>query len=99
MSAIRKSEAIERLAHAVDKASSQDLADIYAELFPDRSRLHSTDAEKRRGEVIEFVRMKMEPEEMVDLWNVVFPSHRNVYYDDADGLLCYNQEEPWYAGR
>lgn len=99
MPAISKSEAVERLAQAVEAATSDDLVDIYAELFPDRSRLRPADAEKRRGEIAEYVRTKMEPEELVDLWNVVYPTHRNVYYDDADGLLCYNQEEPWYAGR
>ena len=99
MSAIKKSEAVERLAQAVAASSLEDLADIFAELFPDAPRLWASDAEKRRGEVTEYVRTKMEPEEMVDLWNVVFPADRNVYYDDADGLLCYNQEEPWYARR
>jgi hypothetical protein len=99
MPAIRKSEAVEKLSQAVDAASSEDLADIYAELFPDRPRLRPEDALHQRPEVDEYVRTKMEPEEMVDLWNVVFPSHRNVYYDDADELLCYDQEEPRYAGR
>ena len=98
MSAIRKSEAVEKLAQAVNAASSDDLADICAELFPDRPRLRPADAGTRRPEISGHVRTKMEPEEMVDLWNVVFPGHRNVYYDDAEGLLCYNQEEPWYAG-
>jgi hypothetical protein len=99
MSAIRKSEAVEKLAQAVDAASCDDLADIYAELFPDRPRLRPADVGKRRPEIGEYVRTKMEPEEMVDLWNVVFSAHRNVYYDDAEGVLCYDQEEPRYAGR
>jgi hypothetical protein len=99
MSAIQKSEAVEKLAQAVAAASSDDLVDFYGELFPDRARLRPGDAEKRRAEISEYVRTKMEPEEMVDLWNVVFPTHRNVYYDDAEGLLCYNQGESWYAGR
>jgi len=99
MPALKKSEAVEKLAQAVAASSSEDLADVYAELFPDGPRLRPEDAEKRRAEVTEYVRTKMEPEELVDLWNVVFPTDRNVYYDDADGLLCYNQEEPWYAGR
>lgn len=99
MLAIQKSEAVEKLAQAIAVSSSEDLADVFAELFPDRPRLRLAEAETRRGEVTEYVRTKMEPEELVDLWNVVFPTHRNVYYDDADGLLCYNQEDPWYDGR
>ena len=99
MPAIPKREAVDKLARIVETASCNDLADVYAEIFPDKPRLRPADAEERRGESVEYVRTKMEPEEMVDLWNVVFPAHRNVYYDDADGLLCYDQEEPWYAGR
>jgi hypothetical protein len=99
MSAIRKSEAVEKLAQAVEAASCEDLADLYAELFPDRPRLQPADAGKRRPEITDYVCKKMEPEEMVDLWNVVFPADRNVYYNEVDGLLCYNQEAPWYAGR
>jgi hypothetical protein len=99
MSAIRKSEAVEKLAQAASAASCDDLADVFAELFPDKPRLRLPDAEQRRSEIIEYIRTKMEPEEMVDLWNVVFPAHRNVYYDDADGLLCYTQEESGYAKR
>ncbi len=99
MSAIRKSEAVEILAQAVEAASCEDLADIFAELFPDRPRLGPDDAGKRRAEITDYVRTKMEPEELVDLWNVVFPADRNVYYDEVEGLLRYNQEEPRYAGR
>ncbi len=99
MPAIQKSEAVEKLAQAVVSASCEDLADIYAELFPAKPRLRPADAEKHRQEIADYVRKRMEPEEMVDLWHVVFLAHRNVYYDDADGLLCYSQEEPWYAGR
>ncbi len=99
MPAIPKSEAVEKLAQAVVSASCEDLADIYAELFPAKPRLRPADAEKHRQEIVDYVRKKMEPEEMVDLWNVGFPAHRNVYYDDAVGLLCYSQEEPGYAER
>jgi hypothetical protein len=99
MPAIRKSEAVSKLAQTVDAASRDDLADIYSELFPDRPRLLPADAEQRRAEIAEHVRTKLEPEEIVDLWNLVFPAHRNVYYDDADGLLCYTEEEPRYAER
>jgi hypothetical protein len=99
MPAIRKCEAVEKLAQAVDAASCEDLVDIYAELFPDRERLHPIDTGKRRPEIADYVRTKMAPEEMVDLWNVVFPSHRNVYYDEVEESLCYTQEVPWYTGR
>ncbi len=78
MSALGLSAAVERLAQAVDAASPEDLADFYAELFPDKPGLCPADAASRRDEVAKYVRTKMEPEELVDLWNVVFPTHRNV---------------------
>ena len=39
----------------------------------------------------------MEPEEIVDLWNVVFPTDRDVYYDEQDGTLRYDERRLKYA--
>ena len=99
MPTIRRSEAAEKLAVAVEAASPDDLLEIYAELFPERDRPHGRASDALLGEITSYVRTKIEPEEIVDLWNVVFPADRNVYYDEEEGVVVYNQEEPWYAGR
>ena len=99
MSVIRKSEAIEKLARAVEGASSDTLADIYTELFPDRQ---APDVAGARGkavadELARHIRGGLAPEQIVDLWNVVFPADRHVHYDDEEGVIRYKEGEAWYA--
>ena len=99
MPAIPKNEAVERLAKAVEKASSADLVEIYAELNPEKPRLDadSMNAAFLAKEIAAHIREGIEPEEVVDLWNVVFPTDRDVYYNEEDGTLRYNERRLRYA--
>ena len=99
MPAIPKNEAVERLAKAVEKASSEDLVEIYAELYPEKLELDiaSTNAALLAKEIAAHIREGIEPEEVVDLWNVVFPTDRDVYYDEEDDTLRYNERRLKYA--
>ena len=36
-------------------------------------------------------------EEIVDLWNVLFPADRNVWYDEQEDKIHYNEELVGYA--
>ena len=96
MPAIPKSEAVEKLARAVEAASSDDLVDIYTELFPEKSPPKGS-PKTLVGEVASYIRTKIEPDEMVDLWNVTFPKTWDVYYDDEDELIVYSLEQPDFA--
>jgi hypothetical protein len=98
MPAIPKSEAAEKLARAVEAASSDDLVDIYTELFPEKVLPQSSEA-NLPVEITSYIRAKIEPEEIVDLWHVVFPADRNVCYDEEEGVVRYDLQEPWYAER
>ncbi len=99
MSAIRKSEAVEKLAQAAEAASCDTLAEIYTELFPERQAPDTSGAKGKvvAEELARHIRNGLEPEEIVDLWNVAFPADRHVYYDAEEGVIRYNEEEPWYA--
>jgi len=100
MPAIKKSEAIEKLAIAAESASSaDDLVEVYAELFPERGLpdVAGVKAKALAVDLARHIRSGIEPEEVVDLWNVVFPADRNVYYDEEDDVVRYNEEVPWYA--
>lgn len=98
MPAIPKSEAAEKLARAVEAASSDDLVDIYTELFPEKVLPQSSEA-NLPVEITSYIRAKIEPEEIVDLWHVVFPADRNVCYDEEERVVRYDLQEPWYAER
>jgi hypothetical protein len=87
MPAISKNQAAEKLAKGVEKAKPSDLAEIYAELFPEK--VSSTAA--TASDLAQHIRDGLEAEEIVDLWNVVFPEDRNVWYDEESKEIHYNE--------
>jgi hypothetical protein len=101
MATLSMREATEKLARAVESASSDRLAEIYEELFPEKSAraVSCTDERVLATRLGEHVRSGLEPEEVIDLWNVVFPTDRHVHYDEEGGLVRYNEGERRYAGR
>ncbi len=99
MPVVTKAEAVNRLVEAIERAPSDDLAEIYTELFPDREAPDATGAALgplARG-VVDHIRRGIETEEIVDLWNVVFPADRNVWFDEEDMVIRYNEPELRYA--
>ena len=79
--------------------SSDALVEIFSELFPRKKRpdVSGPKAKAVTEELARHVRAGLEPEEITDLWSVVFPADRHVYYDEETEVVRYNEEEPWYA--
>ncbi len=93
MPEISEAEAAEKLAKCVEKVRPSHLPEIYSELFPERpspTRVVASDLAKH-------IRSGLEPEEIVDLWNVVFPEDRHVWYDEEAKVIRYNEEMVGYA--
>jgi hypothetical protein len=93
MPALPKAEAAEKLATGVEKAKQSDLVEIYSELFPEEASPPSPVA----SEIARHIRGGIEAEEIVDLWNVVFPEDRNVWYDEEAQAIHYNEEMAGYV--
>jgi hypothetical protein len=93
MPALSTREAAERLAKVVEKSDPNTLSEIQAELFPEQP----TVSEPSAADLARHVRGGLEAEELVDLWNVVFPADRNVWYDEEDDHIHYNEEWLGYA--
>lgn len=93
MPVLSTNEAAERLAKVVEKANPTTLTEIYAELFPEKPAPTAPSA----PELAQHVRSGLEAEELVDLWNVVFPTDRNVWYDEEDEKIHYNEAAFGYA--
>ena len=93
MPALSKVEAAEKLARVVEKAKPSTLVEIYAELFPDKPLPTSPVA----SEIVRHIRNGLEVEEIVDLWNVVFPDDHNVWYDEGSKTIRYNEEMVGYV--
>lgn len=92
MPALSTHEAAERLAKVVEKAKPTTLTEIYAELYPEQPAVVVS-----APDLAQIVRGGLEAEELVDLWNVVFPADRNVWYNEEDEKIHYNEESPGYA--
>ena len=93
MPVLSKSEAAEKLARSVEKAKPSDLPEIYSELFPERASA----APPVASEIANHIRSGLAAEEIVDLWNVVFPEDRNVWYDEEAKSIHFNEEVFGYA--
>jgi hypothetical protein len=93
MPALSKSDAAEKLARGVERAKASDLPEIYSELFPESTSVTPPNA----SEIAKQIRNGLEAEEIVDLWNVVFPEDRNVWYDEETESIRFNEEVFGYA--
>jgi len=93
MPALSKNQATEKLAKVVEKAKPTTLVEIYAELFPEKPMAGQPSA----FDLALHIRSGLEAEEIVDLWNVVFPADRNVWYDEEDDEIYFNEEAVGYA--
>jgi hypothetical protein len=93
MPALSKNQAVEKLAEIVEQAKPTTLAEIYAELFPEKPSAAPLSAVN----LVRHIRCGLEAEEIVDLWNVVFPADHNVWYDEEADNIHYNEESVGYA--
>jgi hypothetical protein len=96
MPAVTRDRAVELLTEAVKSAHADDLVEIHYELFPEQPISQEEAGRSRPGvvdQILDHIHNGLEPEEIVDLWNVVFPDHWGVSFDEEDGLLHYNQEQ------
>lgn len=93
MPALSTNEAAEKLARAVEQAKPGTLGEVYAELFPEQSSPSSPAA----SDIARHIRSGLEAEEVVDLWNVLFPEDHDVYYNEETKTIHYNEELVGYA--
>ena len=78
----------------MERAGPAVLPEIYSELFPEES---SSAIAPVASEIARHLRSGLEAEEIVDLWNVVFPEDRNVWYDEEAKSIDFNEEVVGYA--
>jgi len=93
MPEVTLSAATERLASKVEADELDYLDQIYLEIFPETT----VPSPLLAGDVARIIRAGLEPEELVDLWNVVFPDHHHVWYNEETDLIYYNEEAAEYS--
>jgi len=94
MPMISTKEAVDRIAHAIHILHDDEIVEAYNELFPADSTTQEevyADKAKLLEQMTEYVDKGLEIEEVVDLWNVLFPQDRNVYYDEETARIHYDR--------
>jgi plasmid stabilization system protein ParE len=94
MAMITKRQAVDRLTVAVQAADPDDLIEIFNELFPEEPTTRRASRTKASGlakRIVAHIEGGLEVEEIVDLWNVVFPKHRRVWFDEDDEMIHYDE--------
>ena len=92
MPTISVDDATEKLTHAVEEMHADDLREVYNELFPDEPATEEEayeDVAPLVEQIVGRIAEGLAPEEVVDLWNVVFPKDRDVYFNEEDNLLHF----------
>jgi hypothetical protein len=96
MPVITKQHALELLTNEVQaKLGADELLEVYNEVFPDHPYT-AEEVAKDSGPLVEqlvdHIEGGREIDEVMDLWGLIFPKHRNVWYDDEEERIHYNQE-------
>jgi hypothetical protein len=95
MATITKRQAVDRLTQAVKEAHPDDLVEIHNELFPEKP---ATEDEANEDpallvvKIVAHIENGLEVQEILDLWNVIFPKHRRVWFDEDDGMIHYDEK-------
>ena len=95
MATITKGQAVDRLTEAVKTAHPDDLAEIHNELFPEKPTTEEeakADPSALVKEIVAHIDRGLEVEEILDLWHVIFPKHRGVWFDEDECLLHYAEK-------
>ncbi len=95
MATIAKPKAVSRLSEAIKKAQPDDLVEIYNELFPEKPTTEARATEDPSAlvdSIIAHIGRGLEVEEILDLWNVIFPMHHRVWFDEDEDLIHYAEK-------
>ena len=96
MPVVTKDKALDLLTNEVEeKLGADELLEVYNEVFPD-DPYAGEEAHNTSGPLVErlvdHINSGLEIDEVIDLWGLIFPKHRNVWYDDEEERIHYNEE-------
>jgi hypothetical protein len=96
MPVVTKAKALELLTNEVQqKLGADELLEVHNEVFPEDPRTEveaHEDVTRLIGQLVRHVNSGLEIDEVIDLWGLIFPRHRNVWYDDEEERLHFNEE-------
>jgi hypothetical protein len=95
MPAVNKDQALELLAREVQKFDPDELLEVYNEVFPDypgSQKKAREDPSPLAGQLIEYIQSGLAIDQIIDLWGVILPGHHNLWYDEEEEKIHYNEE-------
>jgi hypothetical protein len=95
MPEMSREQAVQRLVRELPSLRSDDLAEVYNELFPTEpttEELARRDRSRLLDRINDHFSRGLEPEEIGDLWNVLFPRERHVSYDEESDTIHYGEK-------
>ena len=96
MPVLTKRKAVETLTAEVLRATPADLAEYHNELFP-RERVSVNgagyDPAAVSAKVLKPIAAGLEIEEILDLWNVIFPGHGDRWFDEVGKKFHFEKFE------
>jgi len=96
MPALTKDHVIELLTNAVEEdLHADDLLQVHNELFPNgpvnENEVHD-DVAPATESIVSYINSDLAVEDLLDLWNLIYPKHRHVWYDEQAEKFHYNEE-------
>jgi hypothetical protein len=96
MPVVTKEQALELMTNEVqEKLGADELLEVYNEVFPDDSHTEEEareDATPLIEQLVARINSGLEIDVLMDLWRLICPRHRNLWYDDVEDRLHYNEE-------
>jgi hypothetical protein len=97
MATVTREQAVDLLTKQVEEHFGVDeLLEVHNELFPDEP---FTEEEAHEDciplveRIVDHLNGGLEPEEIVEVWSLIFPRHRNVWYDEEEERFHYNESK------
>jgi hypothetical protein len=96
MPILTKKKAVEAITAEVHRGTPADLAEIHNELFP-RFPITVKEAERDpaavSAKVLKHIEAGLEIEEILDLWHMLFPGHRDSWFDEEKKKFHFEKAE------
>src|SRR5262245_5697388 len=96
MPVVTRDQALELLTNEVEeKLGADELLEVYNEVFADDPYTEEEayeDVTPLVEQLVEHMNGGLEIDEVMDLWGLIFPKHRKVWYDDEEERIHSNEE-------
>lgn len=96
MPAVNMNQALDLLAREVQRFDTDELLEVYNELFPHQASTAEAAHEHPATlvqQLVAHIHSGLEIDELIDLWGVILPRHHNLWYDEEEDKINYNEAE------